>query len=388
MLLVLTVPASTSADTVVMSDGSKVEGVLAGAGGGEIVLKSGSETRRIGAGDVLSVEMGTARVLMAEQGRWVAVAEDGSRLGLDRMTIAEGKVKCLTAMGETSMPIQSIACILMPGSHERPMDVEPMPDRLGIKRGDSDVVIVSSGGGQNVAVKGVVLRASGGELVIEYEGVESPLPAATVRAIVMAKVAAPTNPASASATVTLVDGSTLRIESLAAAGAGFAARSPLLGSLVVPRSAIALVCFASKMAVFLSDLDPSVRQTGFFDETFTWKRNRAVSGGPLEVGGRAFEKGIGVHARCELTYTLGGAYRGMSAIAGIDDSVRSGAAMLSVVGDGKVLFGPALLDRGRPPVELRVDLKGVGRMTILADFAEGTVGSGARVDLCGATLVK
>jgi hypothetical protein len=62
--------------------------------------------------------------------------------------------------------------------------------------------------------------------------------------------------------------------------------------------------------------------------------------------------------------------------------------MFSIEADGKALLLPVRLDVGKTPQQVRVDVNGVGKLTILVDFVEGTFGSGARVDLCDAALAK
>ena len=101
-----------------------------------------------------------------------------------------------------------------------------------------------------------------------------------------------------------------------------------------------------------------------------------------------YEKGLGLHARCELRYELNGAYRRFAAVVGIDDSVRAGAAVLTILLDGKAAGQPVPLDRSQAPKTIDLDVSGVRTMTILVDFAPGTFGSGARVALCDATLNK
>lgn len=381
--------ATSAGDTIHMADGSRLEGVVISAKSGELTVEVGKAARRIPSDDVVSVEMGVAaRVLMAEQGRHVAVAEDGSRLGLSDPSVADGKMKCTTAFGAAVIPLQAIACILRPAPHERPMDTEPLASKLGLKRGDTDVLVVSAGGDQTVAVRGILLRMSAGEVVIEYDGVESPLPGGTVRMVQMAKAASSTNRADAGAVLALADGSTLAVESLVRDGSVFTAVSPALGTVRVPREAVSAIRFNSAKVTALAELTPEVRQTGFFDEVLAWRKDRAVSGGPLQIHGKVYAGGIGMHARCEMTYSLAKAYRSFSAVVGIDDSVRTGSALVSVLADGNVLLAPVRVESGEAPREIRLDVKGVERMTFLVDFAEGTMGSGARVDLCNAVLSK
>jgi hypothetical protein len=189
--------------------------------------------------------------------------------------------------------------------------------------------------------------------------------------------------------LTCADGSRMVFTSLRLDANNLLLESPSLGSLKLRREAVAEVLFEAGQRTFLSELAPAAAdQTSFFDDEFSWRKDRSVSGQPLTLDAARYEKGLGLHARCRLVYELGGAYRRFSAVAGIDGELRSGKAGLSIHADGKVLVDRLLLDRLHPPRKLDLDLKGVRLLTVLVDFAEGTFGDGARVNLCDAALIK
>jgi len=70
--------------------------------------------------------------------------------------------------------------------------------------------------------------------------------------------------------------------------------------------------------IFLSDLQPSKATTGFGQVGV----NRSAEGKPLTVGGKTYEKGMGVHAASELVYPCKPEYRRFVAIAGLDHEKR------------------------------------------------------------------
>jgi hypothetical protein len=142
-------------------------------------------------------------------------------------------------------------------------------------------------------------------------------------------------------------------------------------------------------AVCLSDLTPTeVEHVPFFDDEFPWRKDRSVSGRPLTLDGRRYEKGFGMHAQCRMVFDLRREYRRFTAVAGIDGDLRRGRASLSVTGDGKSLMERLVLDRSESAAPIALDVNGVEKLAVCVDFIEDTFGVGARVNLCDAVLAK
>jgi len=379
------------AETVRLSDGAHLEGSVLSLDAESMEVRVEGSTRRIPAGSVAAVDFGGDRPasLMATAGRRVAIALDGSRIGCIDAGVAEGKLVGRAGFAEKiELPVKGLAWLITPAPHERPLDVRSMTESLHLGAEDQDTLVIETPGGDPVTLSGIVLRMDAKEIVLDYEGVESPMDLKTVRAVRMAKSTREAAESKPVATVVMRDGSTILVTGLAGKGDALVLTSSALDRVTVPRKSVAAIRFWSESLVSLGAMKPKVQQTPFFDEDFPWQRNRAIGGGPLQLGGRVYEKGIGMHARCRMEFALGGAYRRFTATAGIDDSVRAGSAHLAVSVDGKQPVVKTTLDRAEEPQQLDVDVSGAKKMTILADFVEGTMGSGARVNLCDAVLRK
>ncbi len=110
---------------------------------------------------------------------------------------------------------------------------------------------------------------------------------------------------------------------------------------------------------------------------------------PIRCGWAAlpYGKGLALHSRTEIVYRLPGR---VPAVSGRRGNRRRGApggkVRLVVRGDDKVLFEAVVAGSDAPqPVDL--DLAGVRRLTILADFADGP-NVGDHLLLCNARLSK
>jgi hypothetical protein len=124
--------------------------------------------------------------------------------------------------------------------------------------------------------------------------------------------------------------------------------------------------------VFLSDLKPkSYQHTPFLDVSWPLVNDAAVSGRPLRVAGGTYDKGLGTHSQCRITYTLDGGYRWFEALAGLDDvSGKRGRARVGVFVDGKEqdLGHAKELSAKNGPLPIRVDVKKAGELTLVVRF--------------------
>jgi hypothetical protein len=124
--------------------------------------------------------------------------------------------------------------------------------------------------------------------------------------------------------------------------------------------------------VFLSDLEPvEVLQEAIVTYPWSYRRNKNVLGGPLRLGDRKFDRGLGTHSRCHLTYAAEGKYSTLAAVIGIDDSTGDrGDCLFRVFGDGEKLFEQRA--RGSDaPRSITVDISGCRRVTLAVEPGEG-----------------
>ena len=155
--------------------------------------------------------------------------------------------------------------------------------------------------------------------------------------------------------------------------------------------------------VYLSDLTPTKVDEKFPDGyerdpvKWGWKRDREVlTGARLRLGGRVFDKGLGVHAYSSLTFSLGGAYKKFRSSVGIDEGVRyygppgTGKVVFRVLVDGKPakeLPDGILKKKGEPASEIEIDVQGAKDLTVVADYG-GFMHVLARADWADAHSVK
>jgi hypothetical protein len=119
---------------------------------------------------------------------------------------------------------------------------------------------------------------------------------------------------------------------------------------------------------------------------FQPRLNRSLEPGGLRLGDHVYAKGLAMHSRSELVFRLPGDFRRLQALAGIDDAVRPGGNVrLSIYGDDRLLLEEVITGRDKPR-RLDLDIRGVARLKIVADFNGDEVSD--HLDLCEARILE
>lgn len=197
----------------------------------------------------------------------------------------------------------------------------------------------------------------------------------------------------------LVDGSRLAAKSVVLAGENLSLELISGAKLELPTSDVARLDYSQGKIVYLSDLAWDARESQRAPylgaplpldsplDLFSPQRDLSFEGGPLLLSGKAYTKGLALHSRTRLVYRLPDDYRRLTALAGIDDRAGTrGDVVLRVEGDGRVLYEAPLSGAGEP-VALDIDVAGVRRLAIIADYGANQDLSD-HLNLCEARLVK
>lgn len=141
-----------------------------------------------------------------------------------------------------------------------------------------------------------------------------------------------------------------------------------LGRLSVAWRTIRGIDVRSERVVFLSDLEPvDIVQYSVIDASWPPRKDRSVTGSPLIVDGRVYERGLGVHATTRMTYALNGAYASFVSTIGIDDAAGPrGRAVFRVICDGRVAYESSPVGPGIAAA-VRVPTDGVNQLILECD---------------------
>ena len=127
--------------------------------------------------------------------------------------------------------------------------------------------------------------------------------------------------------------------------------------------------------VWLTSLDLAKMTSGWGQA----QKDKAVTGQPLSIGGKAFQHGVGTHANSSLWIHLGRGSEQFLANVGVDDAANGPSALIfRITGDGKKLFESGPIAKGDAAREVVVDVHGVETLLIQA------LAGGTSVDFCHA----
>ncbi|MBI1374186.1 MAG: hypothetical protein GC159_15825 [Phycisphaera sp.] len=260
---------------------------------------------------------------------------------------------------------------------------------------DEDTALVRKDD-KHVAVRGRALGIDGDSLRFEYAGEERKLKLDRVAGIVFAThgkadVAGDSTGGAFHQVLLFKSGDALagRWTGVADGGRAIVFSLGEGSEVTLPTDVLRQIRFVNGRVLYLSDLDPaSVEQTPFFDRVTPWRRDTTLDGGKIRIGGRAYERGVSMHARTVLQYDLAGAYETLRSVVGFEEPAgRLGRAIIRVSGDGKTLWESLDAKGAAPPVAVEVSVAGIKRLTLEVDFGAGQ-DVGDRVVFADAQLVR
>jgi len=241
--------------------------------------------------------------------RFVVALHDQSRaVGRPGAIAGENLVWDNPTLGELTLPLKSVACIVRDGPEDQ---VNAAMNGPG---GNEDVLTLTNGD----MVRGIVTAIAASSVSVQQsdgETIEAPLE--SVARVRFAAIGAATTDGSMTRSfrVGLADGSVINVATLSLNQQQLKLALPGSGvapgvQRELPLSAVVSIEQINGPVTWLSDLRPleSV-QTSMFDLSWPARMNRAVDGGPIRFNDRTFVRGIGVHAYSRLVYPIDPAWR-------------------------------------------------------------------------------
>jgi hypothetical protein len=224
------------------------------------------------------------------------------------------------------------------------------------------------------------------EFQFDLGGESKTLPRAKLFGIVVAQGSATDDPTKG--LITLRDGSIIAGEIDSLAGGKLTAKLPGGSKVEIPQEALASIALRSTRLAFLSDLKPveeEQRSIAFLD--VPWQKDRSVQNRTLTLGTRTFEKGIGCHAECRLTFAADGKWDVLAAVIGIDaETMGKGDCIFSVLADGELVFTRRV--KGTDALqEILVEIPKAKKVTLLVEPGAG-LDLGDHADWCDVRFIK
>lgn len=390
LLAVCLAAGSLSADGVVETfDATQVTGSIRAITAESVSVKTADKVRTIPRQNVSEILLDKSEDLMGQAGSIVVLTADEGRIAAEDLSMEDGKITLKTELlGSLKAPISEIRAVLLSEANTSPERIMQRCRDMEATGSALDVMVVNQSGDKWISVEGVLLSITGEKVGFRFQGKDRTIDRDKVRALFVAKVKR--DAPKIAGLLVGTDGSEVHFSTLQAdANEVTATFGRLAEDRKIKIDRVAEIRMQSDRVVNLSELKPEeVKEYGFFETKFPHKIDQAVSGKPLQLDGRTFRRGLGLHSYAELTWDIGGEYKQFVAIAGIDDRVRpNGDANLVIVGDGKELATHRLTGKDDPKA-VRVNLEGVKKLTVRVEFGQDKLGVSDHVDLAVARLLK
>ncbi len=284
----------------------------------------------------------------------------GGNVCAKQVTIADDQCTITWAYGDAlKVPIDAIRAVRL----QPAVESEEFNKSLAAPAADFDRIFVKVEGKID-SLTGLVSKLTETEIALELDGQVRNLPRDRVVGIVVALAAPETR--LPRCTFYLRDGSLLGGDLVSVAGNKAQVQVGGNSQIAVPWEAVHRVVVRSSRVLYLSDLKPAAfKQQSIVTLVRPWQRDRSITGKPLTLGTRTFEKGIGLQSHSELTFDAPEEFDVLSATIGIDaDAAGKGDCQFEVHVDGVRLFSERV--RGSdPPRDIQVPVTRAKQITLV-----------------------
>jgi hypothetical protein len=374
-------------------DGHSLAGPIIALTTAQIVVQSAKGQETLETSQVAGLTIAAPTTTPARRKAWVELV-DGCCLPADDYTVEGGRATITLAGGEQSLPLATTEIAAVRFSPPSAA-VTAEWTRIRERAADSDRLIVHKGDTIDDH-QGILRDVTAAVVRFEVDGEVLPVKRERVSGLIYYHSARAKLP-EAACHITDIDGGHWAVQAMSLADGKLRWSTPTGLTISRPLGELQRIDFSGGRMVYLSDIQPeSVAWSPYFrpdselpvlNQFYAPRQDRTMEMLPLKLGGKQYRKGLALHGRTEMTYRLPDRFRRFQAVVGIDDRVRpQGAMRLVVRGDHRVLW-EAVLTGTDAPLPLDLDVGGVRRLSIVADFSE-TFDVGDQLLLCEAKVIK
>jgi hypothetical protein len=376
--------------TLILSDGTKASGPLEQIDDHWSVRLGGMKPVQASAMQVISLRQDKVSLPSLPRSEQI-IFENGDRLPGSVQELSGDKLRVRGNIGTESdftVPLASVSIIWVtaPDGLDNPSRWQR---RIILERRSRDRVYLRNGD----VIEGIVNSLAGGNLKLESAKKDVAVLFSKVAVIAFnSELLRPIQPKGIHGRLVLKNGARLTLVSGVSDGRTFMGKTVYGGQVSVSLDQVVLLDWLEGCSTYLSDLKPGNYQFRSYLGGIDWPYVRDGSAAETEIrlGGRVFDKGVGVHTSSRLGYALDKDTGWFEALVGMDDSVgKEGSARIQVLLDGKPqdLAWDGKLDRPTGPHFVRVPVKGAKELTLVTDFGDFGDVQGC-VDWAEARLVR
>lgn len=358
--------------TALLTDGTTASGQIRrlGADSGVSLVSGAGAERAIPADNLVKLTREGAPPPSTGDRGDIVLFPDGDRLAhckVGRAGESNLTVQSL-ALEELAIPLESILGLILESPPE-PDAIDALMGRVRSEPRESELLWLANGDKlpgsfAGLDEKNVSLRTAAARVDLDRSGV-----VALGFAPAQVSYRRPEGPF---LELTLGDGSRLGVTSARVERGQIVATTRFKAEIRLPIGELAQVHALNAAVAYLSDREPNGSQyVPYLGPTRPYRRDATVAGEVLHLGGRAFDRGLGMQSRTLLAYKLEPGSRRFQALIGLDDRVGPvGNAAFKVLVDGKVRYESPPMAAREAPRAVDVDLSGARLLILITEFGE------------------
>jgi hypothetical protein len=362
--LVLLATSPLLGDELKTLSGKSVNGTLTSVNGAEIVLDTKTGEVATPLAQVLALDMSAPNKANASKYSALRLIDDAV-LHCASVDFAGNEVQvALTSGAKLKLPISAVVWYVRDADNgilrkqfEEVAQQRAKRDRVVILRDGRLSPVEGTLGDPDAAGKTIAFKRDGADPI--------PLQLERLHALIFYRTESPAEPA----IVRVYDsqGSMLPASKIEYKKGGWQLKTPFGADLPLAEGTVAKLDFNLGKLTYLSDLEPAKVVESRWGQTkdviYPYRKDTSLAGEPIMLPER-FAKGLSMHALTELTYDLGGKYRELRGILGVE--ARFGSASQPIVEiwcDGEKRFSQTITAKETQKVNLNV--KEVGSLRIV-----------------------
>jgi hypothetical protein len=397
-LLLLLSPSPAWAAELHTLKGELIKGDVKAITDKEVVFTSGGRAVSRSLAEILEVNFpGAAAKVEIPEDFIAAELIDGSRIFCKSLAIKKKQVHLQTLAGqEIQVPLSVLANVLNHAAKEK--DRLDWKNRLA-KKYSRDVVCSRNKAGVINPLEGTLGEGNDEGTNIDFKtasGREASLPLANVYGLIFQREQDPNAPSLVCRAHSVYQDNVVA-SAVTLTDKGVHVITPAGAKLDYPLDSLRLLDYSQGKMSFLSRLTPvRVIEQSNLEHVEHYRRDINLDGKPLRVAGQIYPMGLALHAHTELEYDLGGDYRELKAVVGIDDGFPAvdGPVELEIQGDGKTLFKATYQRQQKLTAEekkrltqLNLNIKDVQRLRLIVTSGD-EFDVGKQLDLADAKVSK
>jgi len=359
--------------TLILSDGTKASGPLEQIDGHWSVHLGGTKPVQASAMQVISLRQDKATLPSLPKSEQI-ILENGDRLPGSVQELSGETLRVRGNIGtesEFTLPLSAVSFIWVaaPDGVDNPSRWQR---RIVLERRSRDRVYLRNGD----VIEGIVNSLAGGYLKVESAKKEVTIPSSKVAVIAFnSELLRPVQAKGVHGRLVLKNGARLTLASGVSDDRTFTGKTVYGGQVSVSLNQVVTLDWLGGCVTYLSDLKPEKYQFRSYLGGIDWPyiNDGSTAETEIRLGGRVFDKGLGMHTSSRLSYAIDKNISSFEALVGMDDSVgKEGSARIQVLLDGKPqdLGWDGKLDGPTGPHFIQVATKGAKELALVTDFGD------------------